>query len=252
MYLFPLFLFFFGTFIGSFLGVLIDRLPRNKSILGRSHCDYCKKALFPLDLIPVISFVFLKGRCRYCKKPLSFFYPIIEITTGLVFVVSYLASQDQVLQIVFNILLTSSLLVIFFADLKYGIIPDIILFLLTAFSIPYLIFSNADLFNHVLSSVLASGFFLTLYLATKGRGMGLGDVKFAGVLGLILGFPGIILALYLSFLTGSTASIILILWGKKKLRGDTISFGPFMVIGTFLTLFFSKNIMPLLLPFFVR
>lgn len=231
------------------MGVLSDRLPKNKSILGRSHCDYCKKSLSPFDLVPIVSYFVLQGKCRYCKKPLSLFYPIIEITTGLLFVVLYLASQGETLQTVFNILLTSSLLVIFFADLKYGIIPDKILLFLTIITLPYLFFSNSNLIAHIFSAAGAFAFFLIIYLATKGRGIGFGDVKFSAVLGLTLGFPQIIIALYLSFLTGSVASIILILWGKKRLKGDTISFGPFMVAGAILSILFSKELISLLLPF---
>src|SRR3989338_3394559 len=81
-----IFLFIFGTAIGSFLNVLIDRLPREESINGRSHCEYCKKTLSPLDLVPVLSFLFLKGKCRYCGRKLSWQYPGIEILTGLLFV----------------------------------------------------------------------------------------------------------------------------------------------------------------------
>jgi leader peptidase (prepilin peptidase)/N-methyltransferase len=251
MLAFTPFLFIMGTFIGSVLGVLVDRLPKNKSILGRSHCDYCKKTLSPLDLVPIISYFVLQGKCRYCKKPLSIFYPSIEIITGLIFVFSYLASQGEVLQTVYYLIITSGLIVIFFADLKHGIIPDKVLLVLFTASLIYLL-PKENLLNNIISAFIALGFFLMLFVITKGRGMGAGDVKFAAVLGFILGIPGIILSLYLSFLTGSIASIILVLWGKKKLRGDTISFGPFMVIGTFLSMFFSKNIMPLLLPFFAR
>src|SRR3989344_3248327 len=84
-----IFLFIFGTAIGSFLNVLIDRLPREESIMGRSHCEYCKKILSPIDLIPVLSFLFLKGKCRYCGKKLSLQYPGIEILTGVLFVLIF-------------------------------------------------------------------------------------------------------------------------------------------------------------------
>lgn len=249
---FPIFLFIVGLFIGSFLGVLIERLPKGKSILGRSHCDHCKRNLSSLDLIPIISFLNLSGKCRYCKKPLSFFYPSIEIITGLIFVFSYLALQGEALQITYYLIISSGLIVIFFADLKYGIIPDKVLLLLALSSFIYLIFTHTNFTNHFSSATLSFIFFALLFVITKGRGMGLGDVKFAAVLGFILGFPGFILGLYLAFLTGAIASIILILWGKKKLQGDTIPFGPHMVLGFFLTLYYSNQIMPIVLPFLAR
>ena len=261
MLLFPLILFILGLFIGSFLGVLIDRLPQNKSILGRSQCDYCNKPLSPIELIPILSFVFQRGKCRSCHRRTSYFYPFVELITGLLFVIVFIYiagdSQYQIsnikyqIDLIYYLLVTSGLIAIFFADLKYRIIPDQILFFLTVVSLPYLIFSGANLPLHILSAVLGLGILLILNIITKGRGMGLGDVKFAAVLGLVLGIPGIILALYLSFLTGAVASIILILWGKKKLRGGTISFGPFMALGAFLTLFFSSTLIPVILPFLI-
>ena len=114
-----IFLFFLGTIIGSFLNVLIDRLPREESIMGRSHCDHCKKTLSPIDLIPVLSFLFLKGKCRYCGKKLSLQYPGIEILTGVLFVLIY-----NFKFLISNYAIVSCLIVIFFIDLKKQIIPD--------------------------------------------------------------------------------------------------------------------------------
>ena len=142
-----LFLFIFGTAIGSFLNVLIDRLPREESINGRSHCEYCKKTLSPLDLIPVLSFILLKGRCRYCHKRLSVQYPLIELLTGTIFVwvfVSFIVIPSKegiqnvldsrlrgndfiisnLIQLVIYLSMVSCLIVIFFIDLKNQIIPD--------------------------------------------------------------------------------------------------------------------------------
>ncbi|NTU72891.1 prepilin peptidase, partial [Candidatus Roizmanbacteria bacterium] len=84
------FIFILGTAIGSFLNVLIDRLPQGKSIGGRSHCDYCEKQLTPVDLVPVLSFIFLRGKCRYCHKKLSIQYPLMELLTGVIFVLGWL------------------------------------------------------------------------------------------------------------------------------------------------------------------
>src|SRR3989344_25048 len=125
-----IFLFFLGTIIGSFLNVLIDRLPREESIMGRSHCDHCKKTLSPIDLIPVLSFLFLKGKCRYCGKKLSLQYPGIEILTGVLFVLIYnfkfliYNSNSNFEFQISNYAIVSCLIVIFFIDLKNQIIPD--------------------------------------------------------------------------------------------------------------------------------
>ncbi len=249
-----LFIFILGLSIGSFLNVLIDRLPRNESILGRSYCESCKKSLSWKDLIPVLSFIYLRGRCRYCRTPFSYNYPLVELLTGVLFVFTYLYlnkpisnfqfppllqgfagqamfnfSPDPIyslLSTLYYLIVVSSLIVIFFADLKYGIIPDKIVFPAIIVSFAYLFIThppagdagNSLILNHLLSALGDFLFFLFIYLITKGKGMGLGDVKLAFLMGLVLGFPGTVLALYIAFLTGGFIGIILILWKKKKVK----------------------------------
>lgn len=245
----------FGVSIGSFLNVLIDRIPANKSFIkGRSFCDYCHKTLNWYDLIPVFSFVMLSGKCRYCHTPLSYQYPLVEVLTGVLFVITFYflmqgSIQNQVWSIqygvgvIYHLFIVSVLISIFFIDIKYGIIPDKIVFPAIIISFLYLILNTPYvILPHALSAIGAFMLFLIIHLVTRGRGMGLGDVKYVILMGLVLGFPKIIPGLYLAFLTGAFISIILILTGQKKLRGDTIPFGPFLVLGTFVGLFFGKEI----------
>jgi len=235
--------FIFGAFIGSFLGVLADRIPRSETIIkGRSHCEFCKKELKWLDLIPIFSFLFLKGKCRYCHKKLSWHYPIIELTTGILFALTFLFLRSGfTISLLFYLIIVSSLIVIFFTDLKYGIIPDKILLPAVIISAVYLlIFSPQSLIMHLVSGFGACMFFLILVLITKGKGMGTGDVKFAFLMGLFLGFPQIIVGLYIAFLTGALISIILVLWGKKNFFKGTIPFGPFLVLGTLTSIFLGN------------
>lgn len=251
-----------GLFFGSFLGVLVDRIPKNKNFIkGRSHCDKCKKELGILDLIPVLSFVFLKGKCRYCHAKLSFLYPIIEISTGIMFAVTYIfvvSNQIQnpnyliinplsLIPFLYYLFIISSFIVIFFTDLKYGIIPDKIIFPAIAVSFLYLIFNTKyPILNHLLSGFGALLFFLLIsfifYAITKKQGMGGGDMKLSLLLGLFLGFPGIVISLYLAFLTGGILSIILIIWKKKAFLKDALPFGPFLIIGTLISLFWGNQI----------
>ena len=142
LFLFYLLIFVLGTAVGSFLGVVVDRLASKESIwVGRSHCDHCRHNLHPLDLIPLLSYFILRRKCRYCHKELSWFYPVIELITGL----TYLASAFAVIQlsplfihqlhyqfiVIYYFLLFGSLIVIFFSDIQYGIIPfKIVLFAL--------------------------------------------------------------------------------------------------------------------------
>jgi len=245
------FIFVFGLIVGSFLNVLADRLPREESVVrGRSHCERCKKTLQWYDLIPLISFISLKGRCRYCHARLSFVYPIVEITTGVLFVITtifvlnglkFSISDFQFLiSLIYYLFIVSVLIVIFFADLKCEIIPDKIVFPAIVVSALYLILNTQySILPYLLSALGAGLFFLLLFLITKGKGMGLGDVKFAFLMGLILGYPNIVISLYIAFLTGAIIGVALILWKKRKMSGATIPFGPFLVLGTLTALFWG-------------
>ncbi len=213
--------FLLGLCVGSFLNVLADRLPRDESVFwGRSHCDYCKKPLRWYELIPVVSFVLQAGRCRRCRKKLSLRYPLIELITGAAFVM--LPAQYWVL--------FSSFLVIFIADFTTQIIPDSMLLAAAA---------NALVVGpHFLSALAAGAFFYMLWFVTRGRGMGFGDVKLAAVLGLFLGYPRIIVAVYAAFLTGAAVGVILMLAGKKGWKSK-IAFGPFLILGTVVSLLWN-------------
>ncbi len=248
------FVFLIGLFIGSFLNVLIDRLPRNEKITGRSYCESCKKTLTWKDLIPLLSFIYLRGKCRFCKAELSFQYPLLEIITGVMFAFTLFHlpftnyhlpfTVDQILLTIYSLIIVSSFIVIFFADLKYGIIPDKIIFPSVLVTLVYLFLNlNSLILNHMFSAVGAFLFFLGIFLLTRGKGMGFGDVKLSFLLGLVLGFPGVALALYIAFLTGGFIGIILILWKKKSLK-LAVPFGPFLIAGTLISLFFSENIIP--------
>jgi leader peptidase (prepilin peptidase)/N-methyltransferase len=259
------FLFLIGIFIGSFLNVIIDRLPRKETIAkGRSYCEFCKKELSWYDLIPLLSFLMLKGKCRYCHKKLSLYYPIIELSTGILFALTY----SWVLKIyplpfsfyhlIYYLIIISAFIIILFEDLKFGIIPDKVVFPAIVITLFYLIFNSqfvmlriagGSIFNYLFSAILTCTFFLILFLITKGKGMGFGDVKLAFLLGLILGFPKIILALYLAFLTGAIVGIILILWKKKRSIKETIPFGPFLIAGSLLSLFLGDLILPGIISF---
>lgn len=240
------FVFLLGLCIGSFLNVLIDRLPHGMTLWGRSKCDWCKKILRWYELIPLISWVVQRARCRRCHKAISVQYPLIELGTAIGFVVLYSIYSQSLIFLLSYCLLFSSLLVIFVADLKYQIIPDSMVF--TGFvgslmSQTFVSNFQFSMFNfQLLSAIGAALFFYTLWFVTKGRGMGFGDVKLAFLLGLILGFPGIVIALYSAFLTGAIVGVILILGNIKSLKSK-IAFGPFLIFGTFITLLWGEKIL---------
>ncbi len=240
-----IFIFCLGAVIGSFLNVLIDRIPRGENPLqGRSHCDYCHHKLAWYDLIPYLSFILLRGNCRYCHKFIGWKYPFIELSTACLFLatvvsMSFTSSFDLV-RLLYLLLIDASLICIFYTDLFSGIIPDVIIFPTMLIAGLYVLTTQGtgSMF-YLFSAVGALLFFLLLFTITKGRGMGFGDVKFSFLIGLILGWPNTFLSIYVAFLTGAAVAFILILWKKKKLRGSTIPFGPFLVFGTFISLFFG-------------
>ncbi len=249
--LFYFFVFLFGTTIGSFLNVLIDRIPRNESVIvSRSHCEHCRHILAWYDLIPLISYVLLKGKCRYCHKHIGYYYPIVEIFTGILFVVTanFLLSDFRIIagfdMISFTLsgyfyLLISCIIVIIFTDIKYGIIPFKIIAVIVIAALIHAILSPFFI-NYILTALGAFGLFLFLFLITRGRGLGFGDVVYAFMMGLVLGFPKIIVGLYIAFLTGAIISLLLVWSGKKKMKGDSIPFGPFLAAGTILGLFWGE------------
>lgn len=259
-FLVSFFVFLFGLCIGSFLNVLIIRLPKEESVLGRSYCVRCKKKLKWYELIPLFSFLFLLGRCKTCKEKISWQYPLVEFFTGFLFVFTLynLRAADCNLQ---NLLLffcslfaVSCLIVIFAVDLKYMIIPNKIVLGAVAVAFLYQIIiglnltdKNSQFFNFgsfgvaILSGILTFSFFLFLVVISKGKWMGMGDVKLSYFMGLLLSFPSILPALLIAFVSGSIIGIILIVFKKKNFQSK-IPFGPFLSLGTIFAFFWSEEL----------
>ncbi|MEN9328306.1 MAG: hypothetical protein RI947_1114 [Candidatus Parcubacteria bacterium] len=239
-----LFIFIIGLAIGSFSNVLIDRLPNDESIMGRSHCDFCNKTLTAWELIPILSFIIQKRRCKNCGKKLSFQYPIIELWTGVLFVLTWLyvlqaiaegtiVTSMPILTAIAYMAVVSCLNIIFITDAKYQIIPDSMQIALLVCSV-LLLFTTGVLLTHpwiqVLAGICTLAPILALHIVTRGRGMGFGDVKFAFIMGLLLGIGKGFLALYIGFIVGAIVGVVLMTFGTKKLKSK-IAFGPFLVIG---------------------
>lgn len=238
-----------GAIFGSFLTAVTYRVPRGMSVArGRSICPNCKNQIAWYDNIPLLSFLILKGRCRLCSKKISLRYPLIELGTIFLFLLFFglLSNCSSALETsvlcswklnfgVFSYffvgVIISLFTAIFVIDLEKKIIPDqlvfggiLFVFILFLFAAPGLIFKS------FLMGFLAAIFFLAIHLLTRGRGMGLGDVKFAILGGMLLGFPQSLVWLFASFVMGATIGVILILL-KKARMGREIPFGPFLVAG---------------------
>ncbi len=242
-----IFLFILGTIIGSFTNVLIDRIPSQKFLSkNRSYCESCKRTLQWYDLFPLVSYLLLQGKCRYCKKSIPLRIFLVELLMGISFVLFYVLFPVASLKIFVLLLIVCTILVaIFFIDAKHRIIPDSLLLSLLLTTLLYHIFSNHELIPYLLAGIGSFLFFLLLFLVTKGKGMGFGDVKFTFIIGFLLGFPAAVISLYAAFLTGAIISIILIVTGKKKARGSVIAFGPFLIIGIIIAALYTNEIISL-------
>ncbi|MBI2451201.1 MAG: prepilin peptidase [Parcubacteria group bacterium] len=260
------FLFFiFGLAIGSFLNVVIARLDTNQSIVGdRSRCPHCDKILRWYELAPLISFIVQKGRCRNCQKSISCHYPVVEISTGSLFLLIFNQfsisnfSIINLFSLIYWLFIASILIIIFVYDFKYYIIPDKIIWpailissgfnALNLFLVPDPKFQIFHLIWHIIFSQIGAIFFLILIIISKGEWMGLGDVKLAVLMGLILGWPKILAALFFSFMIGSFVSVILMIFKRKNIK-DRIPFGPFLILGTFIALFLGDQVLNWYLKF---
>ena len=229
-----------GLVVGSFLNCVIYRLNTKESFLfSRSHCPKCHHILKWYDLIPILSFIIVKGKCRYCQKKISWQYPLVEIFTGLIFLL-LVTCHLSLVTLIYYIVVSSLLIVIFVYDLKHYIIPDKIIYpaIITAliFNFQFSIFNSS-----ILSGLGAAGFFFLFWLISRGRWMGFGDVKLGFFMGLFLSWPNILVALFSAFFIGAIIGIGLIALGKKTLKSQ-VPFAPFLVIGTFIALFWGQNL----------
>lgn len=237
-----------GLITGSFLNLCIYRLPRKESILYRpSHCPLCGKKLKYRDLIPLASYLLLRGRCRTCSSTINLRYPLVEIITGLVFWLTFLYRGLDII-LLKNLFIFSLLIIILFIDLEYHIIPNRLvgLFFLWAFLWQILLpeITWLDAFG---GAFLGGGFLLLVAIISKG-GMGGGDIKLMGAAGLYLGTSLTALALFTGFIGGSLLGIILILL-KIKSRKDSIPFGPFLSLGIIIAYLWGAEMVKIYLSF---
>ncbi|WP_042354909.1 prepilin peptidase [Bacillus rubiinfantis] len=234
--------FLYGITLGSFYNVVGLRVPVNESIVKpRSHCPNCNHTLTASELIPVLSYVLLRGKCRRCKAPISPFYPIVELATGIMFMTApIIMGWSQELIIAWTLI--SLMVIIFVSDIHYMIIPDKVLI---AFSVIFF----AERFYHPLTpwwdSLIGAliGFTLLLVIAIVSKGgMGGGDIKLFAVIGLVIGMKLVLLSFFLSTLFGAVFGIAGMAIGKVK-KGKPMPFGPYIALGTITAYFFGESIL---------
>jgi leader peptidase (prepilin peptidase)/N-methyltransferase len=239
-------IFILGLIVGSFNNVCIYRIPRNESIIyPASHCPKCRSKIKPIDNIPLLSYILLKGRCRNCGSKISIQYPVVEFLTGLIYLIIYLIYGLSIQSLVY-IILSSALIIIAFIDLQKQIIPDIIslpgivIGLILSFIVPYIAFINS-----ALGALVGGGIILIIAwvgsIIFKKEAMGGGDVKLAAMIGAFLGWRYMVISLFLGFFLGALAGIFLIL-SKIKRKEDMVPFGPFIALGSIITLLCGEKI----------
>jgi len=236
--------FLIGLSFGSFLNCLIYRLHNKKTILGRSFCPQCGYQLKWWENIPLFSFIFLKGKCSHCHQRISLQYPIVELLTGLLFVFAFLQNISSGWQpIIINWFIFFILAFIFIYDLKYQEVELTILWPAIALIFLYnFLIGSQPLKSLLISMSVGAVFFLIQYLVTRGKGIGLGDVWVGVFMGAVLvELKILVIALFFAYIIGSIISLILLATKKGKLK-TKLPLAPFLVIGTFIALFWGQTI----------
>jgi len=241
-FIYPLFFTLLGLVLGSFFNVIIDRLPKGQSILAPpSHCEACKRKLNAFELIPILSYIFLRGRCRTCHEKISVRSLVIEIITGLLFLLTWLRfglSWEIALYSFYGCLL----IIIGGIDLENQKILNAMIYPALGIGLVMIPVLHGDQIWMMLLGG-AVGFIVLLLISLVAPGaMGMGDVKLVLFLGIIIGYPKIIITLFLAFVLGGLiAGVLLAL--KKIDKKDSIAFGPFLALAGITTLLYGNQIL---------
>ncbi|MGD0284638.1 MAG: prepilin peptidase, partial [Candidatus Saccharimonadales bacterium] len=255
-----------GLCLGSFVNALVWRLheqtksnKKNKSkqlsiLHGRSMCPDCRHKLAPIDLIPLISWLMLRGKCRYCHKSISIQYPLIEVLTVILFVISYnywpytLHGYGLAAFIIWLAILTGFIALVVL-DIRWFWLPDRIVYPLSIIAlVDILLISlathklSSNLIGSIFGILIISGSFYLLYVLSKGKWIGGGDVKLGFLIGLLVGGPlHSLLVLFLASTTGTISALPFFISGKLK-RNSLLPFGPFLILATIITVLFGASI----------
>ena len=262
LYFFSFFIFLFGLIIGSFLNCLIWRLHKNETILGRSYCPKCGRQIAWYDNIPVLSFLILKGKCRSCQKKISWQYPVVELAVGVLFVIAFFLNYESrimnyeggtfglfiihnslfIIQVILDWFVDAVMTIIFIYDFRWYLILDIVT--LPACVIVFLLNLALGISwqNMLISGIIGGSFFLFQYLISQGKWIGGGDIRLGLLMGIIFGWPNILVAIFLAYIIGSLVGVGLILAGKKK-WGSQVPLGIFLSTASIITLFWGSKIL---------
>lgn len=242
------FVFALGLILGSFANVCIYRVPRRESILRPgSHCPQCQMPIRARDNVPLLSYLWLKGRCHACGVSISWHYPLVELLTGLTYLHLF---QTFGLSLAFGIYaaLVTALIIVSFIDLEHQIVPDVITLpglalglLLSALFLPI------TFMDSLMGALLGGGLFYAIAAIYEG-GMGGGDIKLIAMIGAFIGWQQVLLTIFLAAFVGSVIGLALLVTKRKK-RRDPIPFGPFLALGAIVALFWGERLLHWYLTF---
>ena len=235
-------LFILGLCVGSFLNVVIARVPKGRSIVHPgSACPRCGKPIAWFDNVPLLSYVLLRARCRHCREPISLRYPLVELVTGLLFV---LAAWELGwgLPLAAGLILVAALIAITAIDLDCQLIPDVISLpgIVVGFVLS-LVSGRPGWLDSLVGILLGGGLFFLIIVASRG-GMGGGDMKLGAMLGAFLGWKLTLVAVMLAVLGGGVVAIVLLAL-RRKGRKDAVPFGPFLALGGAVSLFWGARLL---------
>ena len=246
-------IFLIGCCLGSFVNMLVYRTAVSYKVIklkvpkvgdkNRSFCDYCGNKLSWYENIPVISWLVQGGRTRCCGKGLDWSYPLVEMVTGLMLWGVYIRFPSiHWWQVGLVAVMVAMLVFLVVFDWKYMIMPDFAVGTLITFALAGVVFDEGNIVPYLISALIGSGFLGAIHLLTRGNGMGLGDVKYAIFMGLLLGPTKTIIAFYLAFVLGAVVAIGLVIT-RRAGRKSQIAFGPFLILGTVIAWWWGERIL---------
>lgn len=254
--------FVLGACIGSFMNVVMFRTHAGETIIrGRSKCRTCEKSVDARDLVPVLSYLLLRGRCRHCQSSISWQYPAVEIATGFLFVLFYLMVTTQevenlgllymALYILRYWIFAAYLVIIFVYDLRHMLILD-------RFTVPAMALAIAlnlwlglvPAWSVLLGGIVLAGFFWIQFALSKGTWVGGGDIRMGALMGLMLGLEQGLVALFIAYVLGAIVGVVMMASGKAT-RKTPVPFGSFLAVATLVALFSGERMVDWYLSFFL-
>lgn len=231
----------FGLMLGSFFNAFVWRFGREESVFAKhSVCVHCKHPLAAADLIPLLSYLFLRGRCRYCHRAIPWHYPLVELATAVLLVLPLLRFGFT-LQFAVVALLTLFLEALFLLDARYSVLPDAVTLPGIAVAILVAWLLGRAFEPAVIGGILGAGFFAAQYALSRGRWIGSGDIRLGGLMGIALGWQQLLVAFVIAYIVGGIAGILLVATRQKQWHSE-LPFGIFLTAATYAVLLWGDGL----------